>query len=45
VLNEAGVVLLFRDKVYLQPDKVSIAPTRFPHLLADVSVNFILRSE
>jgi hypothetical protein len=24
------VVLLFRDKVYLQPDKVSIAPTRFP---------------
>lgn len=23
VLDEAGVVLLFRDKVYLQPDKVS----------------------
>jgi hypothetical protein len=29
-LDEAGVVLLFRDKVYLQPDKVS-SPPRPPH--------------
>jgi hypothetical protein len=29
-LDEAGVVLLFRDKVYLQPDKVSIAPDAIP---------------
>ena len=29
-LDEAGVVLLFRDKVYLQPDKVRIAALLLP---------------
>lgn len=33
VLDEAGVVLLFRDKVYLHPDKVKIFSTLFFLLL------------